>query len=131
MNHPLDKIEKGIKVTAQMSPESTPEDLEFARMLGVSHAVLWTDAKKSSYEYYASRREMFEKAGLQVYGFGNSDVHNVDAITLNLPERDAKVEEYKEHIRNLGKAGIPYTTYAHMGNGIWSTAREKTPRVAL
>ena len=129
--HPLDKIEPGIKVTAQMSPEASPEDLEFVRMLGVTHAVLWTDAKKSSYEYYASRRKLFEQAGISVYGFGNSDVHNQDAITLNLPGRDAKIEEYKQHIRNLGKAGIPYTTYAHMGNGIWSTAPEQTPRGAL
>ena len=131
MAHPLDKIEPGIKVTAQMSPEPSEQDLEFVRALGVTHAVLWTDATKSSYEYYASRRELFEKADISVYGFGNSDVHNVDAITLNLPERDAKIEEYKEHIRNLGKAGIPYTTYAHMGNGIWSTGRERTPRGAM
>jgi mannonate dehydratase len=33
------------------------------------------------------------------------------------------VEEYKQYIRNLGKAGIYYTTYAHMGNGIWSSGR--------
>ena len=45
---------------------------------------------------------------------------------LGLPERDAKIEEYKTHLRNLGKAGIPYTTYAHMANGIWSTERETT-----
>ncbi len=115
MAHPLDKIEPGIKVTAQMSPEATEKDLEFVRMIGVTHAVLWTDAKKSSYEYYASRREIFAKAGIQVYGFGNLDVHNVDAITLNLPGRDAKIEEYKQHIRNLGKAGIrtpPTPTWA-------------------
>jgi mannonate dehydratase len=131
MAHPLDAIKPGIKVTAQMSPEATPQDLEFVKMLGVTHAVLWTDATKSSYDYYASRRDIFAQAGIEVYGFGNVDVHNVDAITLNLPERDAKIEEYKQHIRNLGKAGIPYTTYAHMGNGIWSTAPEKTPRGAL
>ena len=39
------------------------------------------------------------------------------------PGRDQKIEEYKQYIRNLGKAGIYYTTYAHMGNGIWSSGR--------
>jgi mannonate dehydratase len=131
MAHPLDRIEPGIKVTAQMSPEPTREDLDFVRALGVTHAVLWTDASKSSYEYYASRRELFAEAGITVYGFGNLDVHNVDAITLNLPGRQEKIEEYKRHLRNLGKAGIPYTTYAHMGNGIWSTEPERTPQGAL
>jgi mannonate dehydratase len=119
-------IEPGIKVAAQMSPEPSEEDLQFVRQMGVEYAVLWTDGRHAGYDYYASRRELFEKAGLKIYGFGNSDVHNQDAIVLNLPNRDEKVEEYKQHLRALGKAGIPYTTYAHMGNGIWSTAPEQT-----
>jgi mannonate dehydratase len=119
-------IEPGIKVAAQMSPEPSQEDLDFVRQMGVEYVVLWTSGDKASYEYYATRRELFGKAGLKVYGFGNSSVHNQDAIVLNLPNRDAKIEEYVAHLRNLGKAGIPYTTYAHMANGIWSTAREQT-----
>lgn len=119
-------VEPGVKIAAQMSPEPGEEALNLVKQMGVEYAVLWTDASKSSYEYYASRRELYEKAGLKIYGFGNTDVHNQDAIVLNLPNRDEKIEEYKRHIRALGKAGIPYTTYAHMGNGIWSTEREET-----
>ena len=36
-------------------------------------------------------------------------------VTLNLPGRDQKIEEYLNYIRYLGKAGIPYSTYAHHG----------------
>ena len=50
-------------------------------------------------------------------------VHNMPEVTLNLPGRDQKIEEYKQYLRNLGKAGIRYTTYAHMGNGIWTSGR--------
>ncbi|TEU08858.1 MAG: D-mannonate dehydratase, partial [Anaerolineales bacterium] len=119
-------VQPGIKIALQMSPEPTQEDLDFARQLGIEYVVLWTGGDKASYEYYASRRELYGKAGLKVYGFGNRSVHNQDAIVLNLPNRDAKIEEYVAHLRNLGKAGIPYTTYAHMANGIWSTEREPT-----
>jgi mannonate dehydratase len=42
----------------------------------------------------------------------------MEEVTLNLPGRDKKIEEYKTYFRDLGKAGIYYTTYAHMGNGI-------------
>ncbi len=119
-------IEPGIKIAAQITPEPTEDDLAFIQQMGVGYVVLWTDSKKSSHEYYASRRRLFEDHGLKVYGFGNSDVHNQDAIVLGLENRDAKIEEYKQHLRNLGKAGIPYTTYAHMANGIWSTERETT-----
>lgn len=119
-------IEPGIKIAAQITPEPTEDDLAFIQQMGVGYVVLWTDSKKSSHEYYASRRRLFEDHGLKVYGFGNSDVHNQDAIVLGLENRDAKIKEYKQHLRNLGKAGIPYTTYAHMANGIWSTERETT-----
>ena len=126
MTHPLMGIQPGIKIAVQASPEPTTEDIQFIQQMGIDYVVLWTGADKASYEYYASRRKLYEDAGIKVYGFGDSDVHNQDAIVLNLPNRDAKIEEYKAHLRNLGKAGIPYTTYAHMANGIWSTEPEYT-----
>jgi mannonate dehydratase len=116
----------GLKIAAQVTPEPTEEDLAFVKQMGVDYVVLWTSGEKASYAYYASRRRLFEEAGLTVYGFGNLDVHNQDAIVLNLPNRDGKIEAYKQHLRNLGKAGIPYTTYAHMANGIWSTELDAT-----
>ena len=119
-------FEPGLKIAAQVTPEPTDEDLAFIKQMGVDCVVLWTDGERSSYEYYASRRSLFEQAGLTVYGFGNRDVHNNDAIVLNLPGRDEKIEEYEEHLRNLGRAGIPYTTYAHMASGVWSSEPETT-----
>ena len=123
---PLARIPPGIKVTAQMSPEPREQDVQFVRQMGVDYVVLWTDASKSGPDYYADRKAFFADHGLTVYGFGNRDVHNQDAIVLGLPNRDAKVEEYERHLRALGAAGIPYTTYAHMPNGIWSTEPERT-----
>ncbi len=115
-----------IKIAYQAPAEPTEEDIRFIQQMGIGHVVLWTDAKKASFKYYNSRRELYEAEGINVFGFGNWDVHNQDKNTLNLPGRDEKIEEYLTHIRNLGKAGIHYTTYAHMANGIWSTATEKT-----
>ena len=120
------KIEPGLKVAAQMSPEPTDEELAFVRQMGVEYAVIWIDPNLASPEYYRSRREHFANGGIKLYGLGKGSVHNVDAITLNLPNRDEKVAEYIEHIRNLGQADIPYTTYAHMANSVWSTPPEQT-----
>ena len=97
-------ISPGMKIALQAPPEPTELDLQFIRQMGLEYVVLWTGGDKASYEYYNSRRELYEQAGIKVYGFGNSAVHNQDAITLNLPGRDEKIEEYKRHIRNLGKA---------------------------
>lgn len=122
----LSPTEPYMKIAFQASPEPSDNEIKFIQQMGIGYVVLWTNAEKASYDYYNSRRQLYETAGIKVFGFGNYDVHNQDAIVLNLPGRDAKIEEYKNHLRNLGKAGIPYTTYAHMGNGIWSTSRETT-----
>ncbi|HUX96954.1 MAG TPA: mannonate dehydratase [Bacteroidales bacterium] len=115
-----------IKIALQAKPEPTEDDIKFIQQMGLNQVVLWTDAPKAGFEYYNSRRELYAANGINVFGFGNWDVHNQDKITLGLPGRDEKIEEYLTHIRNLGKAGIHYTTYAHMANGIWSTATETT-----
>ncbi len=123
---PLERIAPGIKIAAQISPEPAEQDVRFIRQMGVEHVVLWTDATKSGPEYYADRKAFFASHGLEVYGFGNSDVHNQPAIVLRLENFEQKVEQYKRHLQALGQAGIPYTTYAHMPNGIWSTDPEET-----
>jgi mannonate dehydratase len=92
----------------------------------VEYATVWTSADRTETEYYLRSRKAYDEAGLFLYGFGNPTVHNQDDIVLGLEGREAKIEAYKQHLRNLAAAGIPYTTYAHMANGIWSTAREAT-----
>ena len=119
-------LEPGIKVAGQMSPEPTEADLKFAQQMGIEYVCLWTDGAHANYDYFMRTREIYENAGIKIYGFGNGDVHNQDGIVLNLANRNEKVAQYTRYIRDLGKAGIPYTTYAHMGNGIWSTDREAT-----
>ena len=81
------------------------------------------DPEGHTAENYNRLRERFESFGLKIYRLANHSVHNMEEVTLNLPGRDAKIEEYLTYLRNLGKAGIYYATYAHMGNGIWSTGR--------
>src|SRR5580765_7632329 len=78
-------------------------------------------------------REQWEAGGFKVYNIGSGvgpsgSQHNMPEVTLNLPGRDQKIEEYLNYIRYLGKAGIPYSTYAHMGNGIWRSGRLTLPR---
>ena len=120
------KIEPGLKVAAQMEAEPSEADFSFARQMGVDQAVAWCSPDNASPDYYRHCKELYDANGIRLYGLGNSGVHNVAAITLNLPGRDEKVEQYKRHLRNLGQADIPYTTYAHMANGVWSTPREET-----
>jgi mannonate dehydratase len=122
----LHNLSPGIKIAVQLSSNPSDEDLQFVKQLGAEYVTIWVHAEESTYENFVRLREKVEAAGLNVWNIGNLNVHNMEEVTLNLPGRDQKVEEYKTYLRNLGKAGVYYTTYAHMGNGIWSTPREST-----
>ena len=92
--------------------------------MGVEYVSIPT--RGGTYETFARFKQRVEAAGLKVANIGNTNVHNMPEVTLNLPGRDQKIEEYKQYLRDLARAGIFYTTYAHMGNGIWSSERETT-----
>jgi mannonate dehydratase len=116
----------GIKISVQMPTDPSAEDLQFVNQLGAHYVNIPTQGETATYENFARLKNNVESAGLRVWNIGNSDVHNMEEVTLNLPGRDRKLEQYKNFLRNLGRAGLHYTTYAHMGNGIWSSAPETT-----
>jgi mannonate dehydratase len=122
----LEPLAPGIKVSLQISGDASDEDLRFAQQLGVEYVNIPTGGDRATLENFVRLKAKVEAAKLKVWNIGNSNVHNMQEVTLNLPGRDQKIEEYKSYLRNLAKAGIFYTTYAHMGNGIWSSAREMT-----
>jgi mannonate dehydratase len=116
----------GIQIAIQTGADASDEDLQFFQQLGVEWAMVGIrDVALHTLDYYKHLVKRFGDHGLQIYRIGNSSVHNMPEVTLNLPGREAKVEEFKQFIRNIGAAGIFYNTYAHMGNGIWSSGRSK------
>jgi mannonate dehydratase len=112
----------GIKLAVPLSP-----DLTFAKQLGVEYVTTWTNGEGASYENMLKLRRQVESQGLKIWNIGKANVHCMAEVTLNLPGRERKIEEYKSYLRDLGKVGgIHYTTYAHMANGVWSTGEETT-----
>ncbi len=122
----LPELSPGIKISLQLPSDPGEVDLRFARQMGVEYVSIPTGGDRATLENFTRLKQLVEGAGLKVWNIGNSNVHNMPEVTLNLPGRDAKIEEYKQYLRNLARAGIRYTTYAHMGNGIWSSGRETT-----
>lgn len=121
---PQQRTSGGIKISLQIPSTFTDEDLVFAKQMGVGYVSF--QAKGGTAETFAGLKQRVEAAGLKVANIGNPSVHNMQEVTLNLPGRDEKIAEYKQYLRNLAKAGVSYTTYAHMGNGIWSSERATT-----
>ena len=115
---------RGIQIGTKLSPTATDEDIRFVKQLGIEW-VMTELAGDDSPEAYVAIRSRIEAQGLKVYRLANHRCHNIAEVTLNLPGRDERIEEYLRYIRNLGKAGIKYATYAHMANGIWSGEPEE------
>lgn len=114
----------GIQIAIQTGSDASDEDLQFFQQLGVEWAMVGIrDQSLHTLDYYKHTVKRFADHGLKIYRITNVSVHNVPEITLNLPGRDAKVEEFKQFIRNISAAGVKYNTYAHMANGIWSSGR--------
>jgi mannonate dehydratase len=117
------KVAPGIKLCAQSSPNPSDEQLLFLQQIGAQYVSVGSTPDMRTAEGFMQIKKRYADAGITVWNIGNTSVHNMPEVTLNLPGRAAKIEEYKQYIRNLGKAGITYSTYAHMGNGIWTSGR--------
>ncbi|HYI94360.1 MAG TPA: mannonate dehydratase [Bryobacteraceae bacterium] len=128
----LRPIPPGIKIGMSVNQPS-PEYMSYLKQLGVTWLSVAPQRETANAEGFIAQREQWEAGGFKVYNIGSGvgpsgSLHNMPEVTLNLPGRDQKIEEYLNYIRYLGKAGIPYSTYAHMGNGIWSSGRVTSPR---
>ncbi len=113
----------GIKLCAQATAKPTDNDLLFLQQIGADYVSVGSPADLRSAEGFLQIKKRYAEAGITVWNIGNTSVHNMPEVTLNLPGRDKKIDEYKQYLRDLGNAGIYYTTYAHMGNGIWNSGR--------
>src|SRR5688500_2662873 len=118
----------GIQIGSQFPASASEEDMRWARQLGVEWVMTGLPARESNLESYRALIAHFAAQGLKIYRLANDSCHNMEEVTLNLPGRDAKIEEYLAYIRLLGKVGIHYSTYAHMGNGIWSSPQREQTR---
>jgi mannonate dehydratase len=123
---PLESWAPGIKPSMQLPTDPSDDDLLFVKQVGVEYVNIPTSGADATLANFIRLKKKVEAAGLRVWNIGNSNVHNMPQVTLGLPGRDEKIDEYKQFLRNLAAAGIFYTTYAHMGNGIWSSERETT-----
>jgi mannonate dehydratase len=128
----LRPIPPGIKIGTSAG-QPTEDNLIYLKQLGVTWVSLGASPETATAEGFKKMKQQWEDGGFKVYNIGSGvgpsgSLHNMPEVTLNLPGRDQKIEEYLNYIRYLGQAGIPYSTYAHMGNGIWRSGRATLPR---
>ena len=105
-----------IRIAERLAPRPTDDDLAYFRQVGVEAASIWTTIEDARYDYLAHTRQRLADHGIELWNVGILDLHCDPTMVLGLPGFDAKLEQYVAYIRDLGRAGIGYTTYAHMAN---------------
>jgi mannonate dehydratase len=123
----------GIQLGISFTDKPTDNDFTMLRHAGVDAVSVWTSIENNNAEWMISTRKRLEANGVQLYNIGIIDLHCDPALVLSLPEAAKKIEQYKTYLTNLGRAGIHYTTYAHMSNiknqptpGFYQTSTGKT-----
>ena len=104
------------------------EDAQFLRQMGVEWVMVEGPQGEADAKVYRKIVKEVEAHDLKVFRLANGYFHNMDVITLNLEGRDQRLEGYLGYIRALGEAGVYYSTYAHMANGIWRSGDVKAIR---
>src|SRR5260370_6281639 len=127
------KAPAGIKLGTMFTDRPNEDDLTTLRHAGVEAASIWTSIENNSAEWMIGMRNKVEANGIEGYNIGIIELHCDPTLVLSLPGVEAKIEQYKTYLANLGRAGIHYTTYAHMANiknqptpGFYQTSIGKT-----
>jgi mannonate dehydratase len=111
------------KIKLSMMIDSDPESdqITFAKQLGIDHVYTWVKPDQRTSTYLIHLKQRLLKEGLTLYNAGDYSLGKSDKIHLGLPGRDEMIEQFKEFIRNLGKAGIGVTTFTWEPTQVWSS----------
>lgn len=107
--------------------EMTETQLRFAEQLGVSGVqmnLLRSSLPGDAVWAYDDLARLVDRArahGLRFEAIENVPVYFYDQVMLGLPGRDEQLENYRQIIRNVGRAGIPILGHHFMPNSVWRT----------
>lgn len=121
-----DRITSKIRLSMSVGSEPSDEQLLFASQLGMDCVYTWVPDNLRDHDSLSNLRQKVEDAGLILYNVGSMSVGKSDKIQLALPERDEKIQEFQDFVRNLGRAGIHNTTFTWESSGVWSSERGET-----
>ena len=115
-----------MKLQDQLSwDDVTDENLRFLRQIGMDSLVVWSppgieDGAARTVDL-ARMESHVESHGLELYVIQMAE-RCWDEITLGLPGRDQKIENWCAFLRNMGAAGIPVLGYVFNAIGHFRTS---------
>ena len=79
------KNEPGIKLCAQSGAKPTDDELLFLKQIGAEYVSVGSTPDLRTAEGFLQIKKRYADAGITVWNIGNTSVHNMPEVTLNLP----------------------------------------------
>lgn len=115
----------------------TDANLQFAKQMGATHIVchlpdneMLPSGKEGvwSCEDLTRLRDHINRFGLELWAIENFRPEHWDKVLLGAPGRELQMEDLKQTIRNMGKAGITCMGYYFSLAGVWARTRHRRTR---
>ena len=119
-----------MRVGIGVGGDASDEQLKLAAQMGCSGVVVPSpnigDGLLWPYEEIVAIRQRVESFGLRLEAIQNMRLDLFDEIRLARPGRAKLLEDLKETVRNLGRAGVPIFAYNWRPNRLYRTGRVET-----
>ncbi len=113
-------------VSHQTPEQLTDEHLAYLKQMGVESLEVRTLREYSSFDDLLRIKDRVEGAGLALHEVMLADTYTAPEVTLGLDGRDETIALFQRFLRDLGRAGIPHTTYAWHTGGAYQTGTSST-----
>ncbi len=112
-----------IKIARRVSANISDDDLLLLKQIGLRWAGV-SFGTNQDLDDMRRTQERFTRLGIKIYAGRHSAYRNLK-IQLRQPGRDQHIEQYQNFLRNLGKLGIPVSSYDFHPANTYTTARVK------
>ena len=127
MSRSIDEIERpdGIAFSYKIPSDPTDKELQFVRQLGISKVYTWLEDDQANYAYISELSDRLATHGLELSNAGTLRLSKSASIHLAYPDRDKIIDEFKEFISDLKRAGVHTTTFTWEPDCVQSTENMK------
>ena len=113
-------------ISHQRPEQLTGSHLAYLRQMGVECLEVRTGSDHSSLDEIREIKQTIQDAGLHLHQIMLAGTYNSDRFALGLPGCDDDILSFQRFIRDLGKAGVGYTSYCWQSGGTYATGATET-----
>ena len=90
-----------VKFSSLVSPNPSAKEIKFLNQLGINYVYTWVVPNQANVKFITRLRKKLNKAGITLWSVGMLHVGKSKDIILNTPQRDERIQEFKDFLHVL------------------------------